>query len=93
MKDAFKSTGPVFVALAVGAAALVATEVVLIFLVRRLGLAWHGEIFGNEPFNWKDSMVWFVSYACFLAGFFSTIAYFKRRLRAKQRRGSDEVRM
>lgn len=92
MPDARNSMRPVFIALVVGAVVLVVTEIGLIFMIRRLGLAWRGEIFSNEPLNWKDSIIWFLSYAGFLAGFLSTMAYVNRRLRVRERRKEEYLK-
>jgi type IV secretory pathway TraG/TraD family ATPase VirD4 len=72
-----------------GLAAGLVTTVGLNFFIRRLGLAWRGNVFGDEAFNWKDAGFIFLSLGGFFLGLISTKLYFDYRFRRSRIRNSE----
>jgi hypothetical protein len=49
--------------------------------IRRAGLAWRGQIFTNEEFNWKDSRIYYLGLVAYAFGTVPTAMI----MRSKQR--------
>ena len=80
-RDEDRSLKAMFISIVVGMVATVVTTLGLDLLIRHFGFAWHGDVFGNDSFNWKDAAFVFLSFGGFVAGLIPTKLYFDHRFR------------
>ena len=67
------------VSISAGLISSVITTIIAFIAIKRAGMAWPGAIFGNEEFNWRDSLVWFLALAGFVATMVPTAVFMRRR--------------
>jgi hypothetical protein len=61
-----------------GLVAAIIVETAAILLIRRAGCAWHGKIFTNEAFNWKDSAIVCLAAAAHALAMGTTATFMRR---------------
>jgi hypothetical protein len=48
-----------------GLTSAIAAMIVSVTLIRYTGVAWSGAVFGNDEWNWKDSLIWVPTLAAY----------------------------